>query len=212
MSASLRWWRVASAAASCLDCQVYPWNVGIISIIEHQNQHQWAPSSFRWRAQWTKSRGPKDLQLEVGVRRSPWLLVFNSERLYTQWLDSCIKVVSYSCLPGRESREGEKSTQLAGGHNIISGSNKLVRTRILFILKKMIILRTAMSTWMATMAARAIERSRIVRKVKGKEARAERTKDVRLSLYLINHTLLTSYRATSPKLFEQITRNITCLK
>ena len=48
-----------------------------------------------------------------------------------QWLDSCIKVVFYSCLPGRESREGEKSTQLAGGHNIISGSKKLVRTRIL---------------------------------------------------------------------------------
>ena len=48
---------------------------------------------------------------------------------------------------------------------------------------------------MAAMAARAIERSSIVRKVKGKDARAERTNEVRLSLYLIKCTLLTSYWA-----------------
>ena len=62
------------------------------------------------------------------------------------------------------------------------------------------------------MAARTSEQSRIVRKVKGKEVRAERTNEVRLSLYLIKYTLLTPYRATSPKLFEQITMNIICRK
>ena len=40
---------------------------------------------------------------------------------------------------------------------------------------------------MATMAAMAIERSRMFMKVKGKEARAERTNEVRLSLYLIKY-------------------------
>ena len=41
-----------------------------------------------------------------------------------------------------------------------------------------------MITWRATMAARTSERRRMVRKVKGKEARTERTSDVRRSLYL----------------------------
>lgn len=41
-----------------------------------------------------------------------------------------------------------------------------------------------MSTWRATMAARTSERSRMVKKVKGKEARTERTSEVRRSLYL----------------------------
>ena len=80
-------------------------------------------------------------------------------------------------LPGRGLREGEKSTQLAGGHNIVSGSKKLVRIRILIILKKRIILRTAMSTLMATMAAMAIERSKMVRKVKLVKMKVKRDKE-----------------------------------